>query len=322
MKTIDIDPKKTWRMYAYMFRIIPRIIRQLQLGIGGGARMLFLFVRAYVRELKFKSVLVREGKRRIFIPSTRESEELVGFFIRRLITSWKLEGERHLESAIAFRESGGKIIIMSNHTGGVDAPVADYILRQALTEEYPRVWVAGKRIWESIFLRLFSRCVDLLTMYGMKYVRSATGEEAASIRAHNTAMLRWMKKNPRHLFFAFPQGTWCNRGYLTEGEPMAMRLVWNLRDKSKSGEDVMVLPAFLSGPEKIVPPIDMQEAGDAEFYHFLDKLTPGHVSYRFGVPLRGSDLFVLSDEEGIDVVMRSIADLAPTEEAKGPYAKR
>jgi 1-acyl-sn-glycerol-3-phosphate acyltransferase len=322
MKKIDLDPNKTLRMYAYIFGIIPRIIARLGLNVSESARMLYLLARAYVRELRFKSVIAKESPRSPFMPSTRESYALVDFFMERLITSWDIRDEEYLEQALTFHESGGRVIIMSNHTGGVDAPVADYVFREYLSERYRMVWVAGKRVWESIFLRIFSRCVDLLTMYGMKYVQAAEGdkEKEAEIRIHNVAMLRWMKKHPDRVFLAFPQGTWCNKGYLTAGEPAAMSLIRVLGEKERGGTDVMVLPAFLSGPEKIIPPFDQQEGGDDEFYHFLDALTPHAVSYRFGPPLRGHDLVGLSNGDGIEHIMFAIADLAPTEAAKGPYA--
>jgi hypothetical protein len=322
MKKKTLDPNKTLRMYTYILKIIPRIIARLELSVSESVRMPYLLTRAYVRELRFKSVIAKEGARKTFMPSTRESHALVDFFMERLIVSWEVLGGEYLEQALTFHESGGRVIIMSNHTGSVDAPVADYVFRGYLSERYRMVWVAGKRIWESIFLRIFSRCVDLLTMYGMKYVRAAQGDEekAREIRAHNFAMLRWMKENPDRIFLAFPQGTWCNRGYLTAGEPAAMSLVRALGKKECGGTDVMVLPAFLSGPEKIIPPFDQREGGDDEFYHFLDALSSHPVSYRFGPPLRGCDLVGLSNEDGIERIMFAIADLAPNEAMRGPYA--
>jgi len=311
-----IDPNRD--VPGYVSGLIPGLSDRLGLGLREITALKSLLMVTYRNESAFQSVIDGEKELRTYMPSTEESKALVGFLSDRLMRSWEIEGMSHLLGALDFYRSGGNVVIMSNHTGVIDAPVADYILRRALSEEYPMTWVAGKRVWESVFLRMFSRCVDLLTMFGEKYVQVAAGTpEFDRMRARNVAMLRWMRSH-RSVWFAYPQGTWCNTGRLTPGKANVMDILGTLGGRNY--ENTMVLPAFLDGPEKIVPPSEKQKKGEDDFGDFLELLTPGEVSYRFGPPLSGREL-AFSQEEGIRAVMYGIADLAPTEEARGPYAQ-
>lgn len=298
---------------------IPELVRLLKLTPDEVTELETLFKAAYEEELMLQFRIDKKEVPMTYMAATPHARALTGFFMEKLITSWNVEGAENLYEALAFFEAGGNVIVMSNHTGVVDAPIAAYILLRFLSESYRMTWIAGKRVWESVLLRMFALCVDLLTMFGMKYVAPARGtKEFEEMRARNFAMLRFMRKN-RSLWFAYPQGTWNNMGWLTKGEPNAMDLLGALGGAGY--ENTAVLPGYLSGPEKIIPPIPGQKKGKDGFHLFLRKPTPGHVDFRFGPMIYGRDLRG-TKERGINIVMCAIADLARTQREMGPYALR
>lgn len=317
----EFDPNNGYD--GYIAEQMKGIMARLSLSCSDAEELKRLFKLASDFEERF----TRDGETpQVFMPTAETSKALVSYFMWRLIRSCSVENGEYFRKAIEFHRTGGNVVIVSNHTGGIDAPAVDHVLGIFFGKAYldlNRTWIAGKRIWDSKFLRMFSRCVDLLTMFGEKYVQSAVGTEAFSdMRRRNTAMLNCMRNQGRRsLWFSYPSGTWSNLGQLMHGRPEFMDLLKSFGDK---GERTIVLPAYLDGldgPRGIVPPSPEQLAGQDGFYDFLRMIRPGSVAMRFGSPLSGSKLYGMPNEQGIDAVMHAIADLAPTEEARGPYAR-
>lgn len=309
---------------AFIAEQVPGIMKRLGIPSAGIGELKELFGSATA----FEEVFENSGEKpTVFMRASDTSRALVLYFMRRLIRSCSVEHGRYFHDAIAFHRAGGNVVVVSNHTGGIDAPAVDHVLGIFFSGAYlelSRTWIAGKRIWDSPFLRIFSRCVDLLTMFGEKYVRSASGTSAFSeMRQRNTAMLKHMRDSEhRSLWFAYPSGTWSNLGRLIGGRPEFMDLLRCFGDK---GKRTIIVPAYLDGldgPKGIVPPSPEQLAGGDGFYDFLRMIRPGRMSIRFGSPLSGSELYDLPNEQGIYAVMCAIANLAPNEWAMGPYAHR
>lgn len=310
--TKHVDPKKSLKMMRYVLGQIPGIMRRLHLGVLEGMQLVLLLASAYARELKSKAT----NEVRTLTMATKESLKLADFFMTRLIKTSSIEREEHLEEAIRFFEGGGKVLILSNHYGVIDALVSRFILERFFGKKYMMIWIAGKRVWESIFLRIFSRGVNLLTMYSTKYVSSAeTDEERGKMRAHNFAMLREMGKR-RAIYLGYPQGAWNPEG-LTLGDPAAMALVGALGGKKYEG--VLVLPMYIDGTDQMVTYSSSPSEDPSAFYRFLEGLTPCKVTLRFSQPLCGDVFRGRSKEDNMEIIMRAIAGLAPTGK-RGPYA--
>jgi hypothetical protein len=307
-----VDPKKSLKMMQYVLGQIPGIMRRLHLGVLDGMQLVWLLASAYARELKSKAT----NEVRTLTPATRESLKLADFFMTRLIKTFSIEGKEYLDEAIRFFEAGGKVLILSNHFGVIDALVSRFILESIFGKKYMMIWIAGKRVWESIFLRIFSRGVNLLTMYSTKYFSSAaTDEERGKIRAHNFAMLREMGKR-RAIYLGYPQGAWNPEG-LTLGDPAAMALVGALGGKKYEG--VLVLPMYIDGTDQMVTYSSSPSEDPSAFYRFLEGLTPCKVTLRFSQPLCGDVFRGRSKEDNMETIMRAIAGLAPPSK-RGPYA--
>lgn len=307
-----VDPKKSLKMIRYVLGVIPKIIRRLHLGVSDSVQMVWQLVRAYVRELKSKAA----NEVQTLTMATEESSELAEFYMSRLIESFSVEGKENLDKAIRFFEEGGKVLILSNHYGVIDALVSRFILERLFGKKYMMIWIAGKRVWESIFLRIFSRGVNLLTMYSTKYVSSAaTDEERRKMRAHNFAMLREMGRRLA-IYLAYPQGAWNPEG-LTLGDPAAMALVGALGGKKYEG--VLVLPMYIDGTDEMVKYSSSPNEDPSVFYRFLEGLTPCKVTLRFSSPLYGDVFRGHSNEDNMETIMRAIAGLAPIGK-RGPYA--
>ncbi len=295
----------------YMMGQLPLLSARLGLGPEQSEELKCLLESAYHRETD------SEEKPEVFMGSTAESKALVGFLMNRLVSSWSIEGQDHLQSALGHHRSGGRVVFMFNHIGNVDPPIVNHILKAVVESGLPMVWVAGRRVWESPFLRMFSRCVDMVTVFSEKYIRLAFGTaDFPMMRTHNIAALRWMKKY-RNLLCVFPQGTWCNTGQLTVGVPSVMAIPRIVSDDGKT--DTIIVPCYLEGADTIMPPLGRSEGVD-EFYLFLEAVRTGRIVLKFGEPLSWNDLKDVPPEDSMYTVMCRIADLAPTEKARGPYA--
>lgn len=305
----------------YLKEQLPKLAQRLSLKAPEIEELKILIEAAYENEMAF------EKQPDPFMKSTPQSKALDYFLLKRMLTSWEIEGKQNLLKALEHYSNGHRVVFMLNHTGNIDGPLVDYIFESFIEKDFPKTWVAGKRVWESPFLRMFSRCVDMVTVFGEKYIKLAQekgdSEEISRMRNHNAVALRWMIKN-KSMLFVFPQGTWCNAGHLTEGVPSVMSII---RAISGNGTKTVIVPCYVEGADKMMPPSG--KPGD-DFYYFIEVFQCGEVILRFGEPQQLEDIMSqipnkTSKEEIdkwlIDYVMRKIADFAPTEEARGPYAK-
>ncbi|MEI7749884.1 MAG: 1-acyl-sn-glycerol-3-phosphate acyltransferase [Candidatus Moraniibacteriota bacterium] len=316
------DPNKG--VLEYVSGLIPGLAKRLGLIPSESDELQSLLTATYIRESTLQPIIEQDRTRRAFLAATPESRALVDFLLDRLLLSLTIEGKEYLRAAFAHYRSGGHVVVMSNHTGPVDATVVWRALRElGESDDIPITFVAGQRVWESIFLRMYASYVDLVRVHSKKYLDEAASrnevEKLSAMRNQNFAAIRRIKE-VRSMYFVFPEGTGDNlSGKLKEGVPSTMAI-----PRALGGEhyqNVMVLPSFLVGPETIVPPTERKKQyGEDDFFAFFSSLSKGKVTCRFGSPLLGSDLGN-TEEEGMYRIMCAIADLAPTEEARGRYAK-
>ena len=86
-------------------------------------------------------------------------------------------------------------------------------------------------------------------------------------------------------------------------------------------EDVRMYPYHIKGTQDLVPQnVYEQYAGKIDpFFLFFLSLSKGSVTFRFGPGIDASTLGT-TDDERTHATMCAIADLAETEEERGPYA--
>ncbi|HWQ60327.1 MAG TPA: hypothetical protein VN420_04230 [Candidatus Fimivivens sp.] len=319
------DPNKD--VLNYVTELIPSLAGRLDLTLTECSELQSLLEAAYIRESVFQPILVQDRSKHAFLSATPESRALVDFLLDRLLLSLDIEGEEYLRVAFDHFRAGGHVVIMSNHTGPVDATVVWRALRDlGESDDIPKTCVAGQRVWDSVFLRMYALYVDLVRVHSKKYLDEATRKgEFDKLEVMNTQNFAALRKilSHRSFYFVFPEGTGDNlSGKLKEGVPSSMAIPMILGGKEHKYKDVLVIPSYLKGPETIVPPSDKKRKyGEDDFYEFFNSLTKGRVVCRFGPPLAGSDLGS-TQEDGMYRVMCGIADLADTEHERGPYAHR
>lgn len=308
----------------FLLEYVPTVVRRLKMN-GTEAALLEAYLReAYRNEYVFQSALRPESAnvKHVFLNSTPSSTQLVDLLLDKMLDSCELEGLEYLHDAFEYIRSGGRVVFVSNHIGPIDATVLFRKIRElGVAAGISLTWIAGQRVWESIYLRIFARYVDLLTIHAQKYLDQAHAENSAlfdAMNKHNVAALRYMMRYPS-AYFVFPEGTGCpDFRELSPGVPSVMKIFRALG--GKVCENVRAYPYFIKGTQDLVP----QHADEAlktidPFFRFFPSLSNGSVSFRFGPGIEGSE-FGTTEEEGIYRVMCGIADCAETEEERGPYA--
>ena len=308
---------------SYFNQQLPNLSKRLNFQKSESELLNELLFSAYLREVTSKEELG------LFIKSTSESKALINFFMRKLLLSWKIIGEQNLSHALEYHTNNGRVIFMLNHTGVIDPPIVNYMLNHFVKSSFMKLidqpfmtWVAGMRVWNTVFLRIFARCSEMVTIYSEKYISEAKGTENFSERiGHNVGALQWMKKNQTTLWL-FPEGTWSNKGRLLRGVPDAMNVPRILSKNSNT--NVLIVPCYLQNAHRVMPHLKKQ--GD-QFYDFLQAVRPGkNVTLHIGEPEYWNNIAAEATEKNaetnqklVDHVMSNIAKLAPLK-ARGAYA--
>ncbi len=317
-------------VFSYLMKQLAEITKKFQLKSSKTRKLKNLFKYAYQKELSSDSNLG------LFIGPTKESVTLIRFFMKLLLISRKIIGQENLTSAFNAHLAGKRVIFFVNHTGVIDPPIINYLLDEFIEKNFPKdnilwTWVAGRRVWDSFLLRIFSRCSRMITVFGNKYVKEAKEasendpsklEKFLSMRNHNSRALRWMR-NSKDIIFVFPEGTWYSDGKLHKGDPTAINVA---RIISNGGEnETIIIKCFLEGADHVLPASG--DPGD-DFPRFLEVVKRGNVIFHVGIPENWLDILAKVptgiaknevDKWIVDYIMRGIAQHAKLE-ARGVYA--
>ncbi len=260
-----------------------------------------------------------------YVPANNEGRAFLDFLQSLIVgDESRLIGENNLAQALEFMAEGGNVLLVQNHTSGADTIVMDYLVNQRFNNAAKQwIYMAGHVV--NLFLLPLTICGGLsrVQIFSAKYCQHATLEVLAKMQEQNARALGQLAplvSNGGVLIGLYPEGG-RGEGGLKSGEVRTMKIPQVLHMASPKG--LMILPSYVSGATSILPIV----RGEREFEEFITHVRRGNANVQFGPgvmwkALQPSDENLSSQavkQYLIDRVMRLIAQLAPTDAAKGPY---
>jgi len=312
----------------YLLEQIPHLSKRLGISGGDRSRLTELFLDS-LEDCIPRLETDREAGLVFAMPRPRQLFNFLGELL--LIPGSCLVDDHYFEEAMNFQQSGGNVLLVQNHTSGADVLATDFLLNSkfgGVAEQF--IWMAGHVVTLFTMPLLLAAAQNRCQIFSVKYCSMAACEGGAGeMRGHNCRALYSLHQETSgggKYVFLYPEGG-RGEGALIEGVPQTMKIP-DILDECSEG--VMILPSFVSGATTVLPVV----RGEHEFSQYLEHVGRGAVTVTFGPPVmwrdinrQWPDLVGKKNKEErlglkrkqITAVMEMIADLAPSEEAKGQY---
>ncbi len=322
----------------YVESVLPSLAQRLALSPGDAAEMHRLFLAS----LDAATVALPQYMEEAFAPAIPEGRELFDWLGQTLIdpTACTIEGMENVVEARRLQAGGANIMMMSNHTSGADHPATEWAINSALGAGSTHNWLymSGHVVNYFLVPLMLSGGIHRFQIVSVRYQEVAskrTDDRLAWMRARNRAaiiaLMRRVATGGKWIVM-YPEGG-RGDGALKEGEPRTMTVPQVVADL---GPDLYIVPVYVEAAS-ILPPD--RRFGEAEFTAVLHLARRGGATVKFGKPVAWRDLQPCNDTDlclppGCDrrahkaalkqflltQVMSRIAEMAPTEAAKGPWA--
>ncbi len=276
-----------------------------------------------------------------YVPANKEGRAFLDFLEDLIVgEESRLIGEDNLAAALEFMVDGGNVLLVQNHTSGADTIVMDYLVNQRFNDAAKSwIFMAGHVV--NLFLLPLTICggISRVQIFSAKYCANADPAILADMKTQNAramGQLAPLVSNGGVLVGLYPEGG-RGEGALKSGEVRTMKIPQLLHMASPKG--LMILPSYVSGATSILPVV----RGEREFEEFITHVQRGNANVHFGPGVMWEDLQPdhdtlsgylgndfcagLTPDQALkqfltDKVMGMIAQMAPTETAKGPYGKK
>jgi len=272
-----------------------------------------------------------------FMPEVPESRKLWDFLANLLVDSnSQLVNSQHFQTALDFMSQGGNVLVLQNHTSGADTIIFDCLLNRKFPGNPGRniAYMAGHVV--NVFLIPLTICAAIkrFQIYSSRYqgIAEEIGINAKDMKAQNTRALNALTKYVQpggKMIGLYPEGG-RGEGQLKLGDPQTA-VIPSLMSKY-SPQGLMILASFVQGATDILP----VRRTENEFDHFMEWIKCGTANISFGKPVMWlkppiNEIETICtatdccDRVGANRLahkqnMTMLAQLAPTEYAKGPWA--
>jgi 1-acyl-sn-glycerol-3-phosphate acyltransferase len=302
-------------VFDYLTSQIPALADRLGLSPADLQELFQVFMRSY----HVCAARIEEDADKGLVDAIVESRDLIEHLARLLMNADStLYGAENFARALAFREQGGNVLIVQNHTSGADI-LATHAL---LSKDFPGVpaqfiWMAGHVVTKYLLPMLLAAGATRVQIFSVKYRSMAQGQDAQWMEAQNRRAIRALMQRTSkggQFVVLYPEGGRGERG-LIPGVANTMAIPAIL-DRCHLG--AMVLPTFVWGATSILPVV----RGEDEFSRFMEYVDRGSAHVRVGEPVYWSEIVARHGEDKqaqVDEVMRLIAALSPSEDLKGVY---
>lgn len=302
-------------VFDYLTSQIPALADRL----GLTAVELQELYQVFMRSFRVCAERIQDDSDKGLVEAIVESRDLIEHLARLLMNADStLYGAEHFARALAFREQGGNVLIVQNHTSGADI-LATHAL---LSKDFPGVpaqfiWMAGHVVTKYLLPMLLAAGATRVQIFSVKYKSMAEGQDATWMEAQNRRAIRALMQRTSkggQFVVLYPEGGRGENG-LIPGVSNTMAIPAIL-DRCNLG--AMVLPTFVWGATSILPVV----RGEDEFSRFMEYATRGSAHVRVGEPVMWSDIVARYGDDKqaqVDAVMRYIAALSPSENLKGVY---
>lgn len=263
-----------------------------------------------------------ESMSKALVPVVPESRIFWKNLCEALISeeSW-LSGTGHLAAAKNHLDNQGNVLIVQNHVSGFDILATWELMRRhfgscSLTEF---ILMSGHVLnLYLIPLSIFAG-VERAQIFSRKYksMSKEIGLSLGEMSRRNTAVRAGLQKRGEKggvCVLLYPEAGRGDNGLLY-GEPRTTKI------PAAIGGNLMILPTYVEDIEAILP----QDRCEVEFNRFLINAQAGICGMRCGKPIMWREIAPKSigcDQERRNahaLIMRSIANLAPTEDMKGEW---
>lgn len=272
----------------------------------------------FVRTFNACCQLVAEGSNLGLVEPLPESLELVDNLTDKLLSfDSQLINPENFKVALDFMASGGNVLMIQNHTSGADT----FVWRTLVNRLFPNkpadefAYMAGHVVNIYPVPLLFSSAFRRIQIFSDRYKQIAgqLGISEKEMTDQNCRALRSLMifaKSGGKLVGLYPEGG-RGEGELKFGDPNTAIIPQAL---GRFG-NFLILPTYVERATSILP----VRRTEQEFNEFLKYLRPGTADIICGQPYYWQDVDQ-TDKHSIHAsIMRSIAALASTEEARGPW---
>lgn len=322
------------RVMDYVKSVLPQV--GIQLGLEG--KQLSEFQDLVLASMAVNGNRMNDCLNAPYVEAVPESRALLDFLEPILVgEESEIRGEDNLECALAFMKRGGNVLLVQNHTSGADTIVTDYLVNRAYGNAAKEwIWMAGHVV--NLFLLPLIMCGGLhrVQIFSSKYSAQADEAMRRNMKEQNAKALgsiASMIMGGGKLIGLYPEGG-RGEGALKLADPKTMKIPQLM---AMASVGLMVLPTYVSGATSILPVV----RGENEFNEFLHYIRRGNATVEFGPGIMWDDLqpgraeldLFLAEkcckgttpdqalkQHLLERVMKMVAAMAPTKEAKGPYA--
>jgi 1-acyl-sn-glycerol-3-phosphate acyltransferase len=224
----------------------------------------------------------------------------------------------NLQIAFNFMISGGNVLMIQNHTSGADTFVWRTLVNRCFHQRpadsfaYMSGHIVNIYPVPLIFAGGFRR-IQIFSERYKQFSKELNISEEEMIKQNCRALRSLMKfvEPGGKLVGLYPEGG-RGEGSLKYGDPNTVIIAEAI---SRSGE-LMILPTYVEGATSILP----VQRGPNEFNDFLKYIRPGCANIICGTPFYWSGVDKSSKESIHAAIMTAIAELAPDDLARGPWA--
>ncbi len=163
-------------VYEYLASQIPALADRLGLSAADLQDLYRVFMRSY----RVCAARIEEDSDKGIVDAIVESRDLIEHLARLLMNADStLFGAENFARALAFREQGGNVLIVQNHTSGADI-LATHAL---LSKDFPGVpaqfiWMAGHVVTKFLLPMLLAAGATRVQIFSVKYKSMAEGQDA------------------------------------------------------------------------------------------------------------------------------------------------
>jgi 1-acyl-sn-glycerol-3-phosphate acyltransferase len=251
----------------------------------------------------------------------------------------QVAGLEQVARALEFMNEGGNVLLVSNHTSGADTLVLHHVVNNRFhNAAHQWLHMAGHVVNLYLLPLVVTGGVRRVQIFSARYCQETQDPKALrEMKAKNAQALSSigpMISGGGQCVVLYPEGG-RGDGALKKAEPRTMKIPQLMDMVSPAG--LMILPSYVEATD-ILPVVRTPN----EFSEFLSYARPGNSMISFGPGVMWQELqpndaevhAYLTRHAGeclgnpdhalkrclVDKTMHLIADMAPTEISKGPYA--
>ena len=270
-----------------------------------------------------------------YVPVIPEARALYDYLGNLIVSpDSRIVGASNLVRAYEMRRQGWNVLLVQNHTSGADMIAMEQLVARAgigRTEDWS--YMAGHVVNLYLIPMTLAGAFGRYQIFSVKYRSLGSCGTEQQMHEQNCRALHTLMERSRiggQFLVVYPEGG-RGEGRLLDGVPQTMKIPQIMADSPKG---LVLVPTYISGATSILP----VHRGHNEFNEVLEYTKRGAATLTVGEPviwdnLKPCDRELETAMEGarkrsialnqcyIRKVMQLIADLAPTDNERGSYAK-